>query len=248
MRRRRRAAVAAVEVGAVEWDARVPGSGADLYFLRARYYDPASILLERWRAGGRFIGRDPLEFAQRYAYAGNNPVAFTDPAGLCPCIPATAWLIAAGAAAGYSAIVCWDIGCGADSFEGSWGNFTGNSEAAWDWTTDQTGAAWEASSDWTTDRGGDLVDGAVGLWSWASGGDDGPPSVNQLNEQIRRGKAPTGVDRVDGPNTNIPGSQRHVHIDGVGALNVDGKWRHGGGRLTNRQRDWLEENGWILPD
>ena len=44
-----------------------------LYFLRARYYDPVT---------GRFIGRDPLEFAQRYAYAGNNPVAFTDPAGL----------------------------------------------------------------------------------------------------------------------------------------------------------------------
>ncbi len=45
----------------------------DLYFLRARYYDPEI---------GRFLGRDPLEFAQRYAYAGNNPVAYTDPSGL----------------------------------------------------------------------------------------------------------------------------------------------------------------------
>ncbi|MBT5772979.1 MAG: DEAD/DEAH box helicase family protein [Dehalococcoidia bacterium] len=40
-----------VEVGAVEWGARVPASGADLYFLRARYYDPAQ-LIERWRAEG----------------------------------------------------------------------------------------------------------------------------------------------------------------------------------------------------
>jgi len=30
-----------VEIGAVEWDARVPADGSELYFLRARYYDPA---------------------------------------------------------------------------------------------------------------------------------------------------------------------------------------------------------------
>ena len=40
-------------------------------YLRARYYDPAT---------GRFISRDPL--GGGYAYAGNNPVNFTDPSGL----------------------------------------------------------------------------------------------------------------------------------------------------------------------
>ena len=47
-----------------------------LEYLRARYYDSAT---------GRFVGRDPLPFAQRYAYAGGNPANFTDPSGLwCP--------------------------------------------------------------------------------------------------------------------------------------------------------------------
>jgi RHS repeat-associated protein len=46
-----------------------------LEFLRARYYDPAT---------GRFLGRDPVPYIQRYAYAGSNPVNLTDPTGLSP--------------------------------------------------------------------------------------------------------------------------------------------------------------------
>ncbi len=67
-----------VEVGAVEWNAKLDASSAslsELYFLRARYYDPVT---------GRFLGRDPVEFAQRYAYAGNNLVLLVDPSGLNP--------------------------------------------------------------------------------------------------------------------------------------------------------------------
>ncbi len=51
------------------------GSGdTGYYFLRARYYDPTT---------GRFISRDPVEFAQRYAYANDNPALLVDPLGLC---------------------------------------------------------------------------------------------------------------------------------------------------------------------
>jgi RHS repeat-associated protein len=46
-----------------------------LEYLRARYYDPAT---------GRFLGRDPVPYIQRYAYAGSNPVNLTDPTGLSP--------------------------------------------------------------------------------------------------------------------------------------------------------------------
>jgi RHS repeat-associated protein len=47
------------------------------YFLRARHYDPAT---------GRFVGQDKIEFAQRYAYASNNPCSMVDPSGLAPSI------------------------------------------------------------------------------------------------------------------------------------------------------------------
>ena len=57
-----------------EWDAET-----NLYYYRARYYDPS---------GGRFISEDPIRFQggiNLYAYANDNPVRFLDPWGLAPC-------------------------------------------------------------------------------------------------------------------------------------------------------------------
>jgi RHS repeat-associated protein len=55
-----------------EWD-----SETGLYYYRARYYNPQA---------GRFISEDPLKFgggdANFYAYVGNSPAKFRDPAGL----------------------------------------------------------------------------------------------------------------------------------------------------------------------
>ena len=51
---------------------------ANLYFYRARYYDPNA---------GRFLREDPIGWqggANFYAYAGNNPVLWIDPYGLAP--------------------------------------------------------------------------------------------------------------------------------------------------------------------
>lgn len=49
----------------------------DLYYYRARYYDPMT---------GRFMSRDPLGLAagdvNLYRYVGNNPVSLRDPFGL----------------------------------------------------------------------------------------------------------------------------------------------------------------------
>jgi len=53
----------------------------NLYYNRARYYDPGS---------GRFTSEDPLRSnggANRYSYTRNSPIDLIDPAGLCPCAP-----------------------------------------------------------------------------------------------------------------------------------------------------------------
>lgn len=47
-------------------------SDSGMYYLRARYYDPAT---------GRFLGRDPLNIGNRYSYVGNNPANLVDPSG-----------------------------------------------------------------------------------------------------------------------------------------------------------------------
>ena len=55
-----------------------------LYYMRARYYDPAL---------NRFISRDPLGYAgspiNLYEYCGDNPVDSVDPSGLCTLISVT---------------------------------------------------------------------------------------------------------------------------------------------------------------
>ncbi len=65
-----------------QYDARARGSNLNngLYYLRARYYDPAI---------GRFLTRDPLpgtalapQTLNRYAYVENNPVNRVDPSGM----------------------------------------------------------------------------------------------------------------------------------------------------------------------
>jgi RHS repeat-associated protein len=57
-----------------EWDPET-----NLYYYRARYYDPL------W---GRFISEDPVNFSigpDFYTYVANDPAGQVDPTGLCPC-------------------------------------------------------------------------------------------------------------------------------------------------------------------
>ncbi|GEM_PF-5396759 len=70
-------------------------------------------------------------------------------------------------------------------------------------------------------------------------------TINQMNQEILRGKAPSGITRVD--DARIPHEKPHVHIGDV-ALNKDGTWKHGKMTLTNQQKEWLEKHNWKVPD
>jgi hypothetical protein len=67
-----------------------------------------------------------------------------------------------------------------------------------------------------------------------------------MNQAIKRGQAPKGIERVDTP--KVPGEKLHVTFSDGSALNKDGTWKHNKGiQLTNAQRNWLIANGWKVP-
>ncbi|MFZ1402346.1 MAG: RHS repeat-associated core domain-containing protein, partial [Anaerolineae bacterium] len=56
-----------------------------LYFYNARYYDPT---LARFTQGDTIVpGAGNPQNLNRYSYVGNNPLRYTDPAGLCAAAP-----------------------------------------------------------------------------------------------------------------------------------------------------------------
>jgi len=74
--------------------ASTPNATGGFAYLRNRWYDPQT---------GRFLTQDPIGLAggvNLYSYAGNNPVAYTDPFGLCIPVCAAALLVAKGIAIG----------------------------------------------------------------------------------------------------------------------------------------------------
>jgi hypothetical protein len=94
------------------------------------------------------------------------------------------------------------------------------------------------------------VGGAVGLgqnlaFIAKKGNPSSLPSPNQLNELIKKGKAPEGIVRVDTP--KVPGEKLHVHFADGSALNIDGTWKHGEFELTGKQMEWLKQYGWKSP-
>jgi RHS repeat-associated protein len=71
-----------------QFTGRENDGAANLYYYRARYYNPTF---------GQFISADPIGLAggiNPYAYAGGNPISFTDPLGLCKKRPGILQLLA----------------------------------------------------------------------------------------------------------------------------------------------------------
>ena len=77
-----------------------------------------------------------------------------------------------------------------------------------------------------------------------------PTSPNQMQQQVKSGKAPKEVTHVD---RAAPGSsmhQSHVHFRDGTVLNMDGTTSHSGNgnpNLTAEVIEWLTKNGWGVP-
>jgi filamentous hemagglutinin len=90
----------------------------------------------------------------------------------------------------------------------------------------------------TEDQGGKVDDSGVIT--------QGETPPNQMDQQRKRGQAPSSVTRVD--KGKVPGEKNHVHFDDGSAINSDGTWKHGGRQLTNKEKKWLTDNGWKVPN
>jgi RHS repeat-associated protein len=73
--------------------------------------------------------------------------------------------------------------------------------------------------------------------------------ARQARNIVRRGRGPKEIDRIDPPNTSVPGSQWHAQRKGMGgpALNQDGTFRHGDPKFSMDTTKFLKKYGWEDP-
>ncbi|GAB2021877.1 hypothetical protein RyT2_09510 [Pseudolactococcus yaeyamensis] len=108
-----------------------------------------------------------------------------------------------------------------------------------------------------------VLAGTIGIAAAKGSGDSGSNnsnlSTNGINEQIKKGKTPNGVERADKgfgdveDVEDVEDAQDHLHFDDSRwTLNRDGSWGHNGSgtppKLTNAIKKWLKEIGWGVPE
>jgi RHS repeat-associated protein len=67
--------------------------------------------------------------------------------------------------------------------------------------------------------------------------------------EVRQGRGPREIHRIDGPEESVPGSKWHAQKQGRGApaLNHDGTFHDGDPQFSRRTMDWLKQYGWVDP-
>ncbi|MCL1989645.1 MAG: RHS repeat-associated core domain-containing protein, partial [Defluviitaleaceae bacterium] len=72
-----------------------------------------------------------------------------------------------------------------------------------------------------------------------------PSNPNRMQQEVQRGQAPRGIDRVDRP--HVPGQEPHVHFSNGTSLNQSGTIHDAHRGIPNPTRSqirWLDRHGW----
>lgn len=69
-----------------------------------------------------------------------------------------------------------------------------------------------------------------------------------MQKKVERGQAPKSVDRVDKGKGSF--EHDHIHFKDGSALNRDGSWKHNpkDHKLVEKERKFLNDNGWAVPE
>ncbi len=201
---------------------------ADLIYFSNRYYCPE---LKQW------MTPDPAhQTDDPYQYCLNNPFSYMDPDGRFAIplvglawggaitITAPVWAPYAAAAAA-EALSGYGVYEGIQYFKASDIYQTTQEH----WTKDQL--LWE--------------DGSNGKMEQAYHSEQTRKKAGELQKQVEKGQAPNSVDRVD--KGRGPHEKDHVDFKDDHALNHDGTWKHKGRKIMNKEKEWLEDNGWMVP-
>ncbi|MBQ7601755.1 MAG: RHS repeat-associated core domain-containing protein, partial [Lachnospiraceae bacterium] len=212
-----------------------------LYYLQSRYYDPET---------GRFVNADVFASTgdsniacNMFAYCLNNPVNLTDAEGTWPNLSSVFLGIAIVAAAVAFVALCV-VTCGGAAVVGA-----GAAVALSTTTAVATQVAVVAVGVSATSYAAASISYAVetSILESKKKNLDGkkPTPTNQLQKQVENDKAPKEVDRVDKRHSDK--GKDHIHFKDKTAINLDGTKSHDGNgkpRITNRFREWMNENGY----
>jgi hypothetical protein len=71
-------------------------------------------------------------------------------------------------------------------------------------------------------------------------------NAKAAQREVKAGRAPKEIHRIDAPEEHIPGSQWHAQGPGVGSpgINLDGTFHDGDPGWSSGVLGWLREFGW----
>ena len=75
----------------------------------------------------------------------------------------------------------------------------------------------------------------------------GPTKASKMQQKVRKGQAPRGIERFDSSESSVKESKDHVHFSDGTSMNNDGTIHDKKGGVpspTNKEKKFLKEQNW----